>query len=66
MRVVRPDLMPDFVRFANRYCEPHKKSNGVHYNGASFTEELQMIFNKRFGVRRLRHDLKAIEKLPQQ
>ena len=44
MQVVRPDLMPEFLKFANRYCEPTKKADGIHYNGASFTDELQFLF----------------------
>ena len=56
LQVIRPDQMPEFVKFCNRYCDPQKKSDGIHYDGASFTEELDILFRKRFAVRRLRDD----------
>ena len=64
LQVIRPDLMPEFFKFANRYCEPVKKSDGVHYNGASFTDELLFLYQKRFAIRRLRDDEEVIKLLP--
>lgn len=64
MQVIRPDLMPEFVKFANRYCDPMKKQDGIHYNGASFTEELMLLFNKRIAFRNQRDDINVVEKLP--
>jgi hypothetical protein len=56
--------MPDFVKFANRYCDPVKKSDGIHYNGASFSDELNYIYRKRFALRRQRDENEFVQALP--
>jgi hypothetical protein len=52
MQIIRPDLMPTFFKFASRYCDPVKKQEGIHFNGASFSDELELVFYKRFAIRR--------------
>jgi hypothetical protein len=61
--VIRPDQVPDFVKFANRYCDPKKsmtKSNTIK-------QAVTMNCNsstKIFAYRRLRKQSDIIERLP--
>ena len=36
MNIIRPDYMPDFLKFCNRYCDPIRRKDCVEYNGRSF------------------------------
>lgn len=36
LKIVRPDYMPDFIKFCCRYCDPVKRKNGVEFTGRSF------------------------------
>ncbi|KEJ83063.1 SNF2 family N-terminal domain containing protein [Oxytricha trifallax] len=56
MKIIRPDYIPDFLNFCYRYCDPVKKQQGVEFTGRSFHQELELLFMKRFAIRRTRDD----------
>jgi hypothetical protein len=56
MKVVRPDYIPDFLKFSNRYCDPFNTKDGVQFMGPSFSQELELVYRKRFAYRRERSD----------
>ena len=56
LKIIRPDYIPDFLKFCLRYCDPVKKKEGVEFMGRSFYQELDLIFTKRFAIRRTRDD----------
>ncbi len=58
LKVIRPDYVPDFLKFCLRYCDPVKRKDGVDFMGRSFYQELELLYNKRFAIRRARDDLK--------
>ena len=37
VKIVRPDSIPDFLKFCNRYCDPDKTKDGIKYMGPSFS-----------------------------
>lgn len=51
LKIVRPDYMPDFLKYCLRYCDPIKKKDGVEFMGKSFHHELSLLYKKRFAVR---------------
>ena len=40
MKIIRPDYMPDFIKFCLRYCDPMKRKDGIEFLGRSFHLEL--------------------------
>lgn len=44
LQIIRPDHIPDFIKFANRYCDPKKEHDGIQYNGASYNTELKLLY----------------------
>ncbi|TNV84734.1 hypothetical protein FGO68_gene14682 [Halteria grandinella] len=56
LKVIRPDYMPDFLKFCMRYADPLKRPDGVEFIGRSFSHELSQLFRKRFALRRTRDD----------
>lgn len=36
LKIIRPDHMPDFLKFCNRYCDPMVQKGGVQFMGPSF------------------------------
>lgn len=63
IKMVRPDIMTDFYAYAERYCNPRVNKWCRDYNGASNTEELHFILDRKIMLRRLKkevlHDLPA-------
>ena len=57
MKIVRPDYVPDFLKFSQRYCDPYNTKDGVQFMGCSFSQELELLFKKRFAYRLERGDL---------
>jgi hypothetical protein len=57
LKIVRPDYIPDFLKFSSRYCDPQKTKDGVQFLGASFSQELELLYRKRFAYRRERSDM---------
>jgi SNF2 family DNA or RNA helicase len=64
LKIVRPDYIPDFLKFSSRYCDPHKTKEGVQFMGASFSAELDLIYTKRFAYRRERSDPAILSDIP--
>lgn len=52
LKIVRPDFVPEFLKFCNRYCDPIIKKDGVQFMGPSFVQELDLLYKKRFAFRR--------------
>ena len=48
VKIVRPDSVPDFLKFSNRFCDPVTLKGGVQFMGPSFSQELELLFRKRF------------------
>ena len=62
MKIVRPDVVPSFKDFTNRYCNPKSTHYGMDYSGATCTQELHTILQSTFMVRRLKKDV--LDQLP--
>lgn len=45
-----------FINFAKRYCEAYQMEHGWYSNGASYLEELRLLLNKRFMIRRTKEE----------
>lgn len=58
LKTIRPDYVPDFLKFCFRYCDPVKKKEGVEFMGRSFFQELDLLYKKRFALRRTRDDVR--------
>ena len=56
MTIIRPDYMPKYVKFCNRYCDPVKRKDAIEFIGRSFHQELDLLFRKRFAIRRTRDE----------
>ena len=63
IKMVRPDIMTDFYKYAHRYCAPTENRWCKEFNGAANTEELHYILDRKVMLRRLKsevlHDLPA-------
>lgn len=57
LNIVRPDLFPNFIKFANRYCKPEYTPWGVQYRGATRLPELHKLLKKTCMIRRLKADV---------
>jgi hypothetical protein len=56
LKIVRPDYVPEILKFCMRYCDPNKRKDGIEFMGRSFYQELDLLFKKRFAVRKSRED----------
>lgn len=52
LNLLRPDLFPSFIPFADRYCDPQYTPWGITYKGATRTKELNRILKQNLMVRR--------------
>lgn len=52
LNLLRPDLFPNFITFADRYCDPQYTPWGISYKGATRTKELNRLLKKHLMVRR--------------
>ena len=57
MKIVRPDYIPDFLKFCYRFCDPVKRKSGIEFMGRSFHQELELLYKKRFAIIRTRDDI---------
>jgi len=57
MKILRPDIMPSFKEFADRYCNPQPSRFGVDYTGSACTLELHHLLTNIFMIRRLKKDV---------
>jgi hypothetical protein len=48
--------VPEILKFCMRYCDPNKRKDGIEFMGRSFYQELDLLFKKRFAVRKSRED----------
>jgi SWI/SNF-related matrix-associated actin-dependent regulator of chromatin subfamily A-like protein 1 len=62
VKIIRPDVIPSFFNFAQRYCNPTQGRYGMEYNGATCTAELHFMLQSMFMIRRLKKDV--LEQLP--
>ena len=51
LRVIRPDVIPKFLQYAQRYCDAKIEKDGVRYGGASFLQELKYLWRTSFAVK---------------
>jgi SWI/SNF-related matrix-associated actin-dependent regulator 1 of chromatin subfamily A len=63
MKILRPDLVPSFRDYAQRYCDPKDTPYGLDYSGNSCTKELHFLLNQNFMIRRLKKDV--LHELPE-
>ena len=61
IRMVEPNLFPNFMHFANRYCDAKHNGFGWDYNGASNLEEL---YEKLQGIMIRRRKEEVLTELP--
>ena len=57
LKILKPDLFPNFKRFADRYCDAKYNGFGWDFTGHSNLEELQGILRESVMVRRLKKDV---------
>ena len=62
LKILRPDVVPNFKDFTNRYCSPKQTNYGMDYSGAACTQELHNLLQTTFMVRRLKKDV--LDQLP--
>lgn len=60
LKIVRPDCIPDFLKFSNRFCDPVQLKEGVEFRGPSFNQELELLYRKRFAYRRERDNERVL------
>ena len=64
LNIVRPDLFPNFFKFAFKYCKPEKKFWGWTYNGAQNLDHLHRKLKRTCMIRRLKSQV--LKQLPKQ
>lgn len=58
LKILRPDVCPNFNQFALRYCDPKpSRFAGMDYSGSSCTLELHHLLESSFMIRRLKKDV---------
>jgi len=62
LRLIRPDIFPDWTVYAWRYCKPRKTPWGWKYDGAEHLGELHRILREECMIRRLKS--KVMTELP--
>ena len=63
IKILRPDIFPNFNEFTARYCNPKQTPYGIDYNGNSCTKELHYLISNSFMIRRLKADV--LHELPE-
>ena len=62
IRIINPELFPNYMAFTERYCNRRFTGYGWDYNGASHTEELHEKLTGSIMIRRLKKDV--LKQLP--
>lgn len=57
LQLIRPDLFPDMMEYAWRYCHPKKTRWGWQMKGATRTKELNRILRTEVMIRRRKKDV---------
>lgn len=57
IKIIDPDLFPNFVSFTRRYCNAKYNGFGWDFNGASNTEELNHILTTTIMIRRKKSEV---------
>lgn len=57
LKILRPDLVPSFRDYADRYCSPKESYYGMDYSGNSCTKELHYVLSQSLMIRRLKKDV---------
>lgn len=57
IKVISPDLFPNWRKYTERYCDPKFNGFGTNLNGASNTKELHQILTSTIMIRRLKKDV---------
>jgi SWI/SNF-related matrix-associated actin-dependent regulator 1 of chromatin subfamily A len=57
LKLIRPKLFPNYMKFALRYCGAKRGAFGWEMNGASNVRELHKILKKTLMIRRLKKDV---------
>jgi SWI/SNF-related matrix-associated actin-dependent regulator 1 of chromatin subfamily A len=62
MKIIRPDVHPNFKTFTERYCDPKVNRWGIDYSGSANTAELHYLLQHAYMIRRLKKDV--LDELP--
>lgn len=62
LRMIRPDIFPDEMKYAWRYCKPRYTPWGWTFDGADHLPELHRILREQCMIRRLKKDV--LKELP--
>ena len=54
IRMVRPDLTPNFYEYGYRYCDPRQSYSGINFDHSGNLDELKQILDKRVRIRQRR------------
>ena len=47
-KMIRPDLMPGFMEYGYRYCDPRQSFEGIDFGHAGNLTELHQLLTRRF------------------
>ena len=47
-KIIRPDLMPGFMEYGYRYCDPRQSFEGIDFGHAGNLTELHQLLIRRF------------------
>lgn len=50
-KMLRPDLIPNFMEFGYRYCDPRQSFEGIDFGHAGNLTELKQLLTKKFYTR---------------
>jgi SWI/SNF-related matrix-associated actin-dependent regulator of chromatin subfamily A-like protein 1 len=62
MKILRPDVHPNFTNFTRRYCDAKMMKWGMDYSGSSNVQELHYLLLKHYMIRRLKKEV--LDELP--
>lgn len=57
LKMIKPNLFPNFKKFGNRYCDPKSNGFAIEYKGASNTIELNQILTREVMIRRKKEEV---------